>query len=105
MRSCSSLSSSASPCAAHGWLKLDPLQQNLLNDGNRGAEGGNLVFEVICKYRVTQKDAIEACRGFKSSVVLFPVGTHVCITGSYVQDQEHAKWMEIHPVSRIEACP
>jgi len=89
----------------HGWLKLDPGQENLLDAGNRSDEGGNLVFEVVCKYRVKQADAIEACRGYKSPIVIPPVGTHVCITGSYVQDQEHAKWMEIHPVSKIEVCP
>ena len=89
----------------HGWLKVDPLQANLLNEGNRSAEGGNLVFEVVCKYPVRQRDAMAACRKYKSPIVIPPVGTHVCITGSLVQDQEHAKWIEIHPVSRIEACP
>lgn len=92
----------------HGWLKLDPGQENLfpvpLNGGNRSAQGGNLVFEVVCKFRVTQRDALAACAGYKSTVVIPPVGTHVCVTGSYVQDQEHAKWMEIHPVTKIEAC-
>jgi len=89
----------------HGWLKLDPLFKNLLNAGNKSDEGGNLVFEVICKYRVTQKDAIAACKDVQSSVKIPPVGTHVRITGSYVQDQEHAKWMEIHPVTKIEVLP
>lgn len=88
----------------HGWLKLYPLQDNFLDAGNRSAEEGNLVFEVVCKYPVKQKDAISACAGYKSPIVIPPVGTHVCITGSYVQDQEHAKWMEIHPVSSIEVC-
>jgi hypothetical protein len=86
----------------HGWLKLDPLFRNLLNAGNKSDEDGNLVFEVICKYRVTQKDAILACRDFPSNIKIPPVGTRVRITGSYVQDQEHAKWMEIHPVTSIE---
>jgi hypothetical protein len=86
----------------HGWLKLDPMFKGLVNAGNVSDEDGNLVFEVICKYRVTQKDAIAPCRAFTSSVVIPPVGSHVRITGSYVQDQEHAKWMEIHPVTKIE---
>lgn len=88
----------------HGWLKLDAIQKNLLDDGNRSDEGGNLVFEVVCKYAVTQVDAKDACRGYKNSIVIPRPGTHVCITGSLVQDQEHAKWNEIHPVSLIEAC-
>lgn len=86
----------------HGWLRLDPGQGKYLNAGNRSDEGGNLVFEIVCYYRVTQKDAIDACKGFKNAVKLPPVGTHVRITGSWVQDTNHAKWMEIHPVSRID---
>ena len=95
----------------HGSLKVDPEFALLLNDGNRSNEGGNLVFEVICQFRVTQKDAMAACsesgkdsRGkrFKSAVKIPPPGTRVRITGTYVQDQEHAKWMEIHPVTSIE---
>lgn len=89
----------------HGWLKLDPLFKNLLNAGNKSDEGGNLVFEVICKFRVTQADAKAACKDVQSSVTIPPVGTHVRITGAYVQDQEHAKWMEIHPVTKIEVVP
>jgi len=86
----------------HGWLKLDPGQEQFLNDGNRSAEGGNLVFEIVCKFRVTQKDAIGACRNFKSSVALPPVGSHVRITGTFVQDTNHQQWNEIHPVTSIE---
>jgi hypothetical protein len=88
----------------HGWLKVDPQFRNLLNAGNLSDEGGNLVFEVICKYRVTQIDAKAACKDFQSSVVIPPVGSCVRITGTYVQDTEHAKWMEIHPVTKIERC-
>jgi hypothetical protein len=86
----------------HGWLKVDPLFRNLLNAGNKSDEGGNLVFEVICKFRVTQEDAVAACKNFVSDVVIPPVGSHVRITGTLVQDMEHAKWMEIHPVTKIE---
>jgi len=35
----------------HGWLKLDSQFQNLLNAGNISDEGGNLVFEIVCKSR------------------------------------------------------
>lgn len=85
----------------HGWLKLDPGQEKYLNDGNRTNEDGNLVFEIICKYPVTQTDAAAACAGFKSSVTIPAVGSHVAITGTWVQDTEHAKWFEIHPVTSI----
>lgn len=85
----------------HGWLKLDPQYENLLNDGNRSAQGGNLVFETVCYFPVRQQDAKAACRGYRSQVTLPPVGTHVRITGTYVLDTNHQKWMEIHSVSAI----
>ena len=85
----------------HGWLKLDKQFENLLNDGNKSDEGGNMVFEVVCKFPVKQADAKPACKGFKSSVTIPKIGSHVAITGSYVQDTNHAQWMEIHPVSSI----
>jgi hypothetical protein len=85
----------------HGWLKVDSQFQNLLNAGNNSAEGGNLVFEIICKYPVTQADAKAACSNYQNQVNLPPVGSHVRIVGVYVQDTFHAQWMEIHPVTSI----
>jgi hypothetical protein len=89
----------------HGWLKLDSEFQNLVNAGNISAEGGNLVFEIVCKYPVTQTDAKSACQGFTDHVTLPPVGSHVRIVGAYVQDTFHAQWMEIHPVTSITVIP
>jgi hypothetical protein len=89
----------------HGWLQVDSEFQNLLNAGNMSAEGGNLVFEIVCKFPVTQPDAISACQGFKDQVKIPPVGSHVRIVGTYVQDTFHAQWMEIHPVTSITAIP
>lgn len=85
----------------HGWLKVDPQFENLLNDGNKSAEGGNLVFEIVCMYSVHQADAKSACKGYKSKIKVPPVGSQVVITGVLVQDQEHAQWNEIHPVTSI----
>lgn len=85
----------------HGWLKLDPGEESLLNDGNMSAEGGNLVFEIVCKFPVKQVDAQAACQNFRNQVIVPPVGTRVRITGTYVQNTFHAKWMEIHPVTSI----
>lgn len=70
----------------HGWLKVDPEFQNLLNAGNINEEGGNLVFEIVCRYPVTQPDARTACQAYKDQVALPPVGSHVRIVGTYVQD-------------------
>jgi hypothetical protein len=87
----------------HGWRDLDPQFKNLLNAGNRSDEGGNLVFEIVCKFRVTQADAKSACPATYHNPVEFPpVGSHVRIVGTYVQDTNHSKWMEIHPVTSIQ---
>lgn len=84
----------------HGWLKVnDP---HLLASGNDTNEGGNLVFEVVCAFKTTQADAIPACKGYKNIVKIPPIGSQVKMTGSLVQDTNHAHWNEIHPVTSIE---
>jgi hypothetical protein len=89
----------------HGWLKVDAGFEDLLNPGNLSNEGGNLVFEIVCEFKVTQADAKPACSNFTSSVQIPPVGSHVQIVGSYVRDTNHAQWMEIHPVTSIKIIP
>ncbi|HJS88361.1 MAG TPA: hypothetical protein VJ738_00160 [Steroidobacteraceae bacterium] len=90
---------------SHGWLKVDPPFADVLNDGNRSNEGGNLVFEIVCRYPISQADAIRACRGYQDEVQLPPVGSHVRIVGTFVQDTNHEKWNEIHPVTSIAVVP
>jgi len=85
----------------HGWLKVDSQFANLLNAGNTSDEGGNLVFEIVCHFTVTQTDAKPACAGFKDHTTIPPVGTHVALSGTFVQETNHAKWNGIHPVSSI----
>jgi len=89
----------------HGWLKLDPGQESLLNAGNMSDEAGNLVFEIVCKFPIKQPDARAACQGYTDAIAIPPVGSHVSIVGRYVQDTFHAKWMEIHPVTSIAVIP
>lgn len=89
----------------HGWLDVDPQFKSLLNAGNLSDEGGNLVFEIVCKFHVRQADAIAVCSGYGATVQIPPVGSHVRITGTYVQDTNHSQWMEIHPVTSIEVVP
>jgi hypothetical protein len=90
----------------HGWLNVDSQFKNLLNAGNLSDEGGNLVFEVVCKFKVTQADAIASCpSSFQNPVKIPPMGSHVRIVGTYVQDTNHSKWMEIHPVTSITVIP
>jgi hypothetical protein len=86
----------------HGWLKVDSQFANLINAGNTSDEQGNLVFEIVCHYTVTQLDAQSACQGFTDHTAIPPVGSHVAITGTFVQEKNHKKWNEIHPVSRIQ---
>ena len=85
----------------HCWIKLDAGREKFLSEGNLIHQGGNLVFEPMCRYRVTQKDAMAVCKNWKQKLMLPPVGTHVRITGSWVFDMAH-KHSEIHPVTRIE---
>jgi hypothetical protein len=49
----------------NGWLKVDPQFAALINAGNTSDEDGNLVFELVCHYTVTQADAKPSCAGFK----------------------------------------
>lgn len=87
---------------SHNWLKLDPGQENIINAGNIATQDGNLVFELICRYRVTQADAKSACRNYKSAVTLPPVGSHVRITGALIEDLDHKPiHRELHPVTSI----
>jgi len=89
----------------HGWLKVDAEFENLLNAGNVSDEGGNLVFEIVCRFPVSQPDAKTACLNYTDHVSLPPVGSHVQIVGTLVQDTFHAKWIEIHPVTSIKVLP
>jgi hypothetical protein len=87
----------------HGWLQVDPQFANLINAGNTSDEEGNLVFELVCHYNVSQQDAQPSCSGYHDTTVIPPVGTHVAITGTFVTEKNHGKWNEIHPVSSIKA--
>jgi hypothetical protein len=63
------------------WLKVDPQSGYLINAVNASYEGGNLVFELVCHFTVTQKDAKPSYVGFKDTTTIPPVGSHVVITG------------------------
>lgn len=86
----------------HIRLKLDSQYSDLVNSVNIAKQHGDLVVEPICQHKVTQTDAVSACVGFDKHLDIPPVGTHVRITGSYVLDNQHGGWAEIHPVTSIE---
>jgi hypothetical protein len=88
----------------HIQLTLDSEFAGLLNDRNKTAQANSLVVEPVCQGTVTQADAQAACRDFHSTVQVPTQGTHVRVLGSYVFDSEaNHGWMEIHPVTTIEA--
>lgn len=89
----------------HGWLKVDSKFASMINAGNTSNEGGNLVFEIVCHYTVSQDDAKPACTNFHDGATLPAHGSHVEIKGTFVQDDNHAHWNEIHPVSSIRVVP
>ena len=89
----------------HVRVKLDPEFSDLINSANVNGQFGDLVVEPICVNPVTQASAISACQDFHQNIDVPPVGTHVEITGSYVLDNEHGGWAEIHPVTSITTIP
>jgi len=52
-----------------------------------------------------QQDAIAAYANFHQNIKLPTVGTHLTVTGSYVLDQGHCGWAEIHSVTSIIKTP
>ncbi len=85
----------------HIRLRADPQFANMINSANINGQFRDLVLEPICQNPVTQTDAIAACTNFHQNINIPPVGTHVTVTGSYVLDQGHGGWAEIHPVTSI----
>ncbi|MFN2466311.1 MAG: hypothetical protein ABR598_08630 [Candidatus Dormibacteria bacterium] len=82
----------------HVLLRLDVQFASMLRPANNALQHGELVLEPICQHRVTQADAIGPCGGGLPLVSLQPVGTHVWATGSYVLDNDHEGWAELHPL-------
>jgi hypothetical protein len=89
----------------HIRLKLDSQFSDLINSANVNGQSGDLIVEPICVNPITQIDAISACQSFHQNIVIPPTGTHVQVTGSYVLDNQHGGWAEIHPVTSISNTP
>ena len=85
----------------HFLLTLDPGQGNLTNKRNAKKKGGGLVLEIVCANPSSMKKVKSACAGYTNRIPIPKVGTHVRVTGTYVNDS-HNGWMEIHPVSKLE---
>jgi hypothetical protein len=89
----------------HIRLRVDPQFTSMINTANVNGQFGDLVLEPVCQNPVTQSDAIAACANFRQDINIPQVGTHVTVTGSYVLDQGHGGWAEIHPLSSIIESP
>jgi hypothetical protein len=90
----------------HIRLRLDPGQDQLLNEKNITVQKGDLVVEPICEHVVTQDDAKASCANFAGGVKRPSRGEHVRVAGSYVYDRQRGHgWMEIHPAVLIEQIP
>lgn len=84
----------------HGWLRVDPAFASVINAGNTADQHGNLVFEIVCHFSVTQPDAKRSCRRFTDHTTIPPIGSHVAIRGTLVTAKNHGQWNEIHPTLR-----
>ena len=85
----------------HVGLTLDPQFESMLRTANRTHQHGDLVLEPICQHTITQADAVAPCAGGVAQVPIPPIGTHVSATGSYVLDEGHGGWAELHPLFEI----
>jgi len=88
----------------HCFLKVDKQFKYMLNAANMKHQFGDLVFEPICVNRPTQKDAVQACKGFSQSFPEIKVGNRVAVTGDYVNDTAH-QHNEQHPVYKVAKLP
>ncbi|HEY8740830.1 MAG TPA: hypothetical protein VIN56_09595 [Candidatus Dormibacteraeota bacterium] len=87
----------------HVLLQVDPPFASMLRPANTTGEHGDLVLEPICQHEVTQSDAIAPCGGGVPLIPIPPIGTHVSATGTYVLDNDHGGWAELHPLFEIHA--
>jgi hypothetical protein len=86
-------------------VKLDPQFTNILTPASYTQQNGYLVVESICQTTPKTPAAVPYCQNFHQNINIPPIGTHVTITGSYVLDEEHQRWAEIHPVTSIVPSP
>ncbi|MDQ6723607.1 MAG: hypothetical protein M3Z01_05010 [Thermoproteota archaeon] len=85
----------------HISLILDPQFSNLINSANVNGQFGDMIVEPICQQPITQLDALSGCSNFHQVIDIPEVGSHVNVTGSYVLDNQHGGWAEIHPVTSM----
>lgn len=87
----------------HVQVRLD--DPSVINQANITGQKGRLVVEPICQRPAREALARIACEGYDLPITIPSVGTHVKVTGSYVSDNNHDGWAEIHPATSIEVIP
>jgi hypothetical protein len=82
-------------------VRLDPLYQGLLVEGNQ-FEDGYLIVEPVCQYAPLLGEAIRVCASDPDPLTggLPAVGDHVWMEGRYILDLQHHAWAELHPLYR-----
>lgn len=104
----------------HIWVKLDPgyaskylthASQTVKSSFHGTPYSDLLIAEPVCQHKATQPfeakiDCIPTKGTYLHHISIPPDGSHVCITGSWVTDDQHKGqypkgWAEIHPVSNI----
>lgn len=88
----------------HVRLDVDREYRHLLNVENREHQAGDLVVEEPCMHKVTQRDAREACEGYRSPFPRFKVGHRYEVRGNWVLDKPHG-WNEIHGLVEMREIP
>jgi hypothetical protein len=85
----------------HMLLRLDKGYESYINSRNEKKKDGCLVIEAVCVNEVKKKKVGKVCEGYINNVLLPGLGSHVNVTGSFVNDS-HNGWNEIHPITKIE---
>lgn len=83
----------------HIKLKLDTLQQNLLNENIVKFQNNCIVLEVVCIVKTVFPFNCK-CKNYKNSIIIPKRGDRITVRGIYVFDTVH-EWFEIHPVQSI----
>lgn len=86
-------------------ILLDVADASLINQKNRERQHGMLVLEAICQEKPKQANAIEPCANYAGPYFNVRKGMRVRVTGTYVRDDKHGGWMEIHPVTSLVPLP
>jgi len=89
----------------HLWLAPDPGYEKFLNAANVYKGHKALVAEIVpaCTSEPANETAAAACPASKLGTPV--AGSHLEITGRWVEDLNHGSWREVHPVASLKVLP